>query len=159
MTIAWIPFSFGFIFMGLTEAVLPFRRTPLFHMWLWKILLPLGALFIHEMVVPFTLWSGQGLVQKNFVWAGLLIMLVYGTHFDYWVKERAKQVYRSNVHMLLQYLNFSDRGKENKLLLKDSKETKNLRTYLMNVGDNIGWENANTVLLNMAVANVIRYPT
>lgn len=61
--------------------------------------------------------------------------------------------------MLLQYVNFEDWGKKEKLLLKDKEETKRLRKYLMNMGSKIGWEPANTVLLNMAVANIIRYPT
>lgn len=43
--------------------------------------------------------------------------------------------------------------------MKDKEETKRLRKYLMNMGSKIGWEPANTVLLNMAVANIIRYPT
>jgi len=50
-------------------------------------MLPLLALFVHEWWVPARSYSGYGVLSSNFFFAYLLIMLVYGTHYNYWSEE------------------------------------------------------------------------
>lgn len=70
-------------------------------MWFWKVVLPLGALFVHEWWVPAYSYQGYGVLNSNFFFAYLLIMLVNGTHFNYWTEEKKRNLFNSNLHVAL----------------------------------------------------------